>query len=371
MELSIAFLTGARSEYSLAKDFLFALESDEDFELAVVPNGMHLLESYGMTVNEIREDGFYIFEEVPTYADGNLTKSEELSRTVRMMRNTLSRLSPDAVFIIGDRIEAYGSALAAHFADIPIIHSGGGHLTPGAVDNIYRYNISNLSDLHFVTSRGAYERLIKCALVESKNVHFVGSVAVDQIKRFKEKPKEVDQFVPGLEENSFALMTFHPVTSADEDITDVMKASIEEILNYDTKVLLTYPNNDKGSGEIMSVIDCFRIKEDVFAEPHLGAEGYYAALDDCLFAIGNSSSGIMEAPYFHKPVIDIGSRQEGRAKDDPIVSIPSTPKQVRSAIKKGFSEGWPEKNCSHLYGKGNSVMKVIKNIKNYFSSTSK
>ncbi len=371
MELSIAFLTGARSEYSLAKDFLFALESDEDFELAVVPNGMHLLESYGMTVNEIREDGFYIFEEVPTYADGNLTKSEEISRTVRMMRNTLSRLSPDAVFIIGDRIEAYGSALAAHFADIPIIHSGGGHLTPGAVDNIYRYNISNLSNLHFATSKGAYKRLIECTLVDRKNVHFVGSVAVDQIKKFKENPKRVDQFVTGLEPNSFALMTFHPVTSSNEDITDMMEVSIEEILSYDIKVLLTYPNNDKGSGEIMSVIDRFRVREDVFVEPHLGAEGYYAALNGCIFVIGNSSSGIMEAPYFHKPVIDIGSRQEGRAKDDQILSISGTKKQVRSAIKKGLSGGWAEKKCSHLYGKGGSVMKVVKNIKNYLSGISK
>lgn len=370
MELSVAFLTGARSDYSLAKDFLFALESDEDFELAVVPNGMHLLESYGMTVNEIREDGFYIFEEVPTYADGNLNKSEELSRTVRMMRDTLSRLSPDAVFIIGDRIEAYGCALAAHFADIPIIHSGGGHLTSGAVDNIYRYNISNLSSLHFATSKESYQRLIECTLVERQNVHFVGSVAIDQIKRFKENPRKIDQFVSGLKPDSFALMTFHPVTSVDRDVIEVMIFSIEEILRYDTKILLTYPNNDKGSGEIMSIIDCFRGREDVFVEPHLGAEGYYAALCNCLFVIGNSSSGIMEAPYFHKPVIDIGSRQEGRAKDDSIVSIPGTKKQARSAIKKGFSNGWPEKSCSYLYGKGDSVVRVVKNIKNHFLSPS-
>jgi UDP-hydrolysing UDP-N-acetyl-D-glucosamine 2-epimerase len=367
MELSIAFLTGARSEYSLSKDFLFALEGDEDFDLAVVPNGMHLLESYGLTVREIREDGFYIFEEVPTYAEGGLAKSEELTRTVQMMHDTLSRLSPDAVFIIGDRIEAYGSALAAHFADIPIIHSGGGHLTPGAVDNIYRYNVTNLSSLHFATSRTSYDNLVKCMLTEEESIHFVGSMSIDQIQAFKREPKRIKNVMSKLGPNNYALMTFHPVTSSDDSVSEVMRVSVEEITKYNTNVLVTYPNNDQGSKEIISVIDSMRTREDVFVKPHLGSEGYYAALNDCLFVIGNSSSGIMEAPYFHKPVIDIGERQKGRPKDDAIVSVPCSEDHVRSAIKNGFSEGWPEQRCSYVYGRGNSIGKMKNHIRTYFS----
>lgn len=359
MGLKLAFLTGARSEYGLAKGLLRALAEAPWVSLEIIVSGMHLLNKFGHTADEIRSDGFHIAETVATYSEEGEPKAIEFAKTVVLVHDALQRRRPDAVFLIGDRIESYASALAAHFAGIFIIHGGGGHITTGAVDNIYRYNISNLAGLHLTTSRTAFERLRNCPLVHDSDVHLVGSAAVDAILAFKKNPKHIREYIPDMETTHFCLMTFHPATAASEPIGEVMQAAIDYIVEKGVSVLITYPNNDPGSDSVLDVIETNRNRPRVVVVPSLGAEGYYSAINDCCFVIGNSSSGLMEAPYFQKPVVNVGSRQDGRDKDVGVRDVPADKSALIRALEEGFREGWPMVQCSQLYGDGNAVARAM------------
>lgn len=368
MGVTLLFITGARSEYGLAGGLLGRLEADPDVDLAVLPHGMHMQEEFGSTIREIREDGFRIAEEVVTASTAS--KVGEFNQTVERIHGCLLRHRPDAVFLVGDRLEAYGAALAAHFARIPVIHSGGGHWTTGAVDNIYRFNISNLAALHLVTSVGAWERLRRSPLVLPERVHHVGSVAVDRIASFQANPRPASDFIATLAPGGFALMTFHPVTAGDEPIPELVRTAIDTILGHGHQLVGTYPNNDEGSGQIIETLEANRRRLGFHLIESLGYEGYMAALAECSFVVGNSSSGLMEAPYFHKPVLDVGSRQEGREKDVGVRSVASDPSTLKAAIVEGFRRGWPEASCNMLYGDGNSVERAHAVIRNFlFAST--
>jgi UDP-hydrolysing UDP-N-acetyl-D-glucosamine 2-epimerase len=355
----LAFISGSRSEYGIAKALLFALEADIGFDLEIIPTGIHLLHKYGYTVDEIIADGFYICDMVPTYIESGEPKAIEFGRTFERMSSLLARKKPHAVLLIGDRIEPYASALAAHFLGIPILHIGGGHITKGAVDNIYRYNISNLASLHFTTTKNTYERLCSTPVVDNTTVYFIGSVAIDAIMEFKKVPKPISTIVKGLIPGQFALMTFHPVTATQEPIQEIMQVAIDQILKSGFAILLTYPNNDLGSEFILEVISENRKRAGIFVKPSLGSKDYHAALNDCSFVIGNSSSGLTEAPYFNKPVLNIGVRQDGRDKDEGVTDVEPISKAVKEILASGFEACWPMVSCNNLYGTGQSVKKFI------------
>lgn len=359
----VAFITGARSEYSLARGLLRALKEDSDFELTIIANGMHLLQTYGHTITELRNDAYGRIYEVPTYSELSNEKVADFTNTVSALSIVLREILPDIAFIIGDRIEAYGAALAAHFVGIPIAHSGGGQITEGAIDNIYRYNITNLSDLHLVTSKLSQQRLRALPTVASDRVLFAGALNVDEIYSFRANPRGIDEFLDGVDSRPYALATFHPVTQGDEPIDSLLVRSVEVITSMGYNILLTYPNNDDGALPIIETILSIQNKPGVFVCESLGAEGYYAALNDCLFVIGNSSSGIREAPYFEKPIINVGNRQKGREKDVGIVDVPATAASICNAVTQGRSQGWPQPSCSNIYGNGTAVETCIEAIR--------
>ena len=360
MAISLGFVTGARSDYGLTRKLLSELSNDSDFEVYIYVTGLHLLNKYGYTINEIMGDGHNIKKAISTYTEDGRNKVYEFTTTVDKVYRALSNENLDAVYIVGDRIEAYASALAAHFLGIPIVHYAGGQITKGAVDNIYRYNISNLASIHLTTCKSAFERLRNNYPIESENVYLVGSTAVDAIFEYKKNPQPISEVFPVLKQGNFALMTFQPVTKSEEPIAALMDSSIKKILKYKVKVLVTYPNNDTGSEEIIKIIQRHQKNDNVIVSKSLGAAGYYTTLDNCSFVIGNSSSGIVEAPYFSKPVLNIGTRQEGRDKDVCVNDIEPQGKQVEQAIENGFKKEWPQCSCNHIYGTGNSIKKIKK-----------
>ncbi len=371
MVINLAFLTGARSEYGIAKPLLKQIVEDPDFNLSIFPDGMHLLKEFGSTVNEINNDGFTITEPIYTY-NSIKEKAHQFSNSVRLTYDILKKYDIDLVYVVGDRIEAYTAALAAHFLKIPIAHFGGGTITAGAVDNFYRYNITNLSDIHFATSKNNYERLVKCVLTKKENVHFTGSTAVDSIIKFKQnKRKHHSGVVKELKINNFALMTFHPVTANVEPISELMETAIDSIVEHGCDILITYPNNDDGYESIIEVINKWKVKKEIKVVKSLGAEKYYEAIENSLFVIGNSSSGVIEAPYFNKPVINIGTRQDGRDKDPLVKDVKAEVESLINAINMGFADGWENGDCSYLYGYGDSIKKVCSIIKDYFENGKK
>jgi UDP-N-acetylglucosamine 2-epimerase len=176
----------------------------------------------------------------------------------------------------------------------------------------------------------------------------------DDIFSFLEKPVPISHFVPEITDEPYALMTFHSVTNAHEPIAEILRASVSQILSHGFKVMLTYPNNDEGTQEILQAIESVENLDGVVIRKSSGAQGYYAALNDCEFVIGNSSSGVREAPYFNKPVVNVGTRQDGREMDEGVESVEPTVEAVTAALADGFERAWPKYPCAEIYGSGNT-----------------
>lgn len=362
--MKIGFFTGARSEYGIMKSLIKSVAHDKVLTYSLYVSGIHLLERFGYTYREIEDDGLTIHYKIGIYNEHNEPGAKEFSKAIERFSNVLSEDRPDKVFIIGDRPEVYAMALAAHFQKVSICHSGGGNITKGALDNIYRYNISNLASIHIATSKQNYDRLLQVPIIDSARVVFAGSLAIDSIVEFLKNPKPIESTIPELKGTPFCVMTFHPVTAKTENIAAVLDSSIQEIINQGTHVLLTYPNNDPGYKEILNRINQWRNHPNVIVVENLGAEAYYSALYSCQFVIGNSSSGIVEAPYFHKQVINIGTRQEGREADNSITTIEADKEKVIKGINLGFSEGWVAMPNTNIYGDGKALDKIIDALKN-------
>ena len=361
--INIGFFTGARSEYGLSIDLLRALHANPNFNLLIYPHGLHLLNKFGYTISEIEKDGYKIGEKILTYSENGDDKVFELTNSINKIYDTLKRSNLCAVYIVGDRIEAYAVALAAHFCKLPIFHIGGGTITEGAVDNIYRYNITNLSTIHFASSRKSFKRLLSIQMIDKNKVFFVGATAIGNLKKFQANPIPIDNYVKNLKNKDYALMTFHPVTKQKEPTSKIMDYSIKEIIIMGFDILITYPNNDEGNDKLLDIIKKWKNNKNIHVIKNLGVPGYYAAINEAKFIIGNSSSGIIEVPYFNKPVMDVGSRQKGREKDIGVLEIKPDTNSIKKVLRDGFNSGWPKIVCNEIYGDGNAVEKILSTMK--------
>jgi UDP-hydrolysing UDP-N-acetyl-D-glucosamine 2-epimerase len=355
--MKIAFITGARSDYGPFRSTLKAISQDDIFDLTILAHGMHFLELFGNSINELKNDNYGRIVELNTL-ETNLDKCFEFTNTVDLIYNHLKENLYHLVIVVGDRLESYAASLAAHFAKIPVLHSGGGHLTRGAVDNIYRYNISNLATYHLTTSKKAYATLKKIPIIDKNKLYFTGSATVDAIKDFLVSPISIENYIPALGGNEYTLMTFHPVTLKDEPIIKMMKASVEYLLTHDVNILITYPNNDDKSQDIITYIKSIENQKGVYVMPHLGSMGYYSAIYNADFVVGNSSSGIMEVPYLKKYFVNVGSRQDGRALDRSIINVDANVKDVIDALSSLLLGNSNLVKNEELYGDGTAVEKT-------------
>lgn len=359
--IRIGFITGARSEYGVMKRVISSLAADNRFDVSIVATGMHYLHKYGDTINEIRRDALAPIIDAPCYVEEERGKEKDFVLLIDTLYKAFKEHPFDVIYIIGDRLEAYGAALAAHFQKIPVAHFAGGQLTNGAVDNIYRYNISNLATLHFVTNTFAKQRLLQCPIIDGDNVYHVGSSAIDSIKEYLRHPKEAGEIDERLKRGNYALMTFHSETKGvltKNTIPEVMDIAISTILNGSVKLLITYPNNDDGSEAIIKVIEKWQDNPNVVVRKNLGSDYYYTAVDNALFVIGNSSSGIIEIPYFQKYTVNIGERQTGRNAPASVISLPDDCEQVSDALNKLLDNPICTLPQECIYGKGDSINKI-------------
>lgn len=357
--MKIAFITGARADYGPFRSTLKGISEEKNFNLDIIVHGMHLMKLYGNSVEEIKKDKFGKIIKLNTLKK-DINKSDEMIKTIKVLHNFLKSSSYDLVILVGDRLETYAGAIASHFAKIPILHSGGGHITSGAVDNIYRFNITNFAKYHFTTSIKANDCLKNIPSINKDKLFFIGSPTVDAIKKFLKSPLRIELFVPDLLNKRYVLMTFHPLTLIKEPIVEILEASINFLMKKNISVLITYPNNDESSKDIRVCIDAIKKNKNVYAERHLGSLGYYTAIKYSEFIFGNSSSGIMEAPYFNKHVVNVGTRQEGRALDRSITNVSAKVGNVIKILNKLVDGKIRLLKNEKLYGNGTAVDRSIK-----------
>lgn len=365
----ILVVTGTRAEYGLLYWTMKRITEDENLELQLIVTGNHLVPEYGLTVKQIEKDGFNIDEKIDMLISSEEKSSILKSMGIEMiqMAQSLDRLKPDIMLILGDRYETFVAATCAMMMNIPIAHMNGGESTEGAVDEQIRHAITKMSHIHFPGAEAYREKIIKMG-EEPWRVNNVGQAGIENIKRLNLLNREDICNELGISMcKKIFLVTYHPTTLEIENILSEIENLLCALDKYDAEIIFTYPNADFGSKIIVNKINKFvESKKNVYMFYSLGQLRYLSLMKNCDVVIGNSSSGILEAPYFRKPVVNIGDRQKGRLRSKNIVDVNSKEEEIILAIDKCLhEEEFIEsiKSITNKYGNGETSNKIVDILK--------
>ena len=364
----ICVITGTRAEFGLLYWLMKEIESDDALELQVIVTGMHLSPEFGLTYKEIEKD-FKIDKKIEMLlsSDTSIGISKSMGLAQISFSESYEDLQPDLLLVVGDRYEIFGAVSAAMIARIPIAHLHGGEATEGLVDESIRHSITKMSHLHFTSTDKYKSRVIQ--LGESPDSVFnVGGLGVDNIEKLQLLTKvdleRVTSFKFG---DKNILVTFHPVTlekcTAETQFQELLD-SIDKLKN--TKIIFTKANSDTDGRVINSMIDVYVGKRDnAISFVSMGQLNYFSALQFIDSVVGNSSSGLLEAPSFKIGTIDIGDRQKGRIKADSVISCDPTQESINNAFDKLYSKSFQKviSNTKSPYGTGGASKKVVRIIK--------
>lgn len=365
---NITVVTGTRAEYGLLKNIMKAIDDDKDLKLQLLVTGMHLSPKYGMTKNDILEDGFIIDEECPILLDynGKDKNAREISIAISEFIGAFNRLKPDIVLVLGDRYEAFAAATTAMAMNIPIAHIAGGEITEGAMDEQIRHSITKMAHIHFPGVE-VYAENIRNMGEENWRVFNVGDSGIENIKLTNMMtPDELKESL-GVEVTADTILaTYHPVTLEVDDVENQINNVINALDKINKPMIITYPNSDNGGDKIISALDKFaKRNSNVNLFKSLGSLRYLSVMKYCGVIVGNSSSALIEAPYLKKPVVNIGNRQQGRLMAENIIQTNYNSDDIYNGIKKAFSPEFNEfvKTVESLYGEGSTSEEIVKVLK--------
>jgi len=363
----IAVFTGTRADYGLLYWLLRDIQANSELKLQVLVSGMHLSPEFGLTKSEIIADGFSIDAEVEMLLSSDSAVGVVKSMGVGLIgfADALNRLEPDCLVVLGDRFEALAVAQAALILGVPIAHIHGGEITEGAYDDAIRHAITKMAALHFVATDVYRRRVIQMG-EDPALVLNVGAIGLDHVVRsdrmsLSELADSLD-FPLG---RPFFIVTYHAATSSVEDPAVVMTNILSALDAFpDHQVLMTYPNADNGGRAIIPLIERYARHNPnrVCVKRSLGSKRYLSALSFASLVLGNSSSGIIEAPAFRVPVVDVGTRQAGRLAADSVIHVDSGRLAIKSAIDKALSGGHRllTDQCVNPYGVGDAAGAIVR-----------
>jgi UDP-N-acetylglucosamine 2-epimerase (non-hydrolysing)/GDP/UDP-N,N'-diacetylbacillosamine 2-epimerase (hydrolysing) len=343
-----------------------SIQEDPDLDLQIIATGMHLSPEYGLTYKLIEEDGFTIDEKVEMMlsSDTPVGIAKSIGLGVIGCADALARLSPDILVLLGDRFEILAAAQAALVARVPVAHIAGGDTTEGAFDEAIRHTITKMSHLHFVTNATSAGRVRQLG-EDPQHVYTVGSPGLDQIGCLKLLDRiEFEQSLGLTLRSRNLLVTFHPVTleqqAAGLQFQELLTALSS--MGPDVGIILTKPNADTGGRALIGMIDEFVARHsNAKAFTSLGQLRYLSAISHVDALVGNSSSGLYEAPSFKKPTVNIGDRQKGRLQAASVLNCEPLADDIVRAIDSALL-----KDCSHVinpYGDGNSSARILAVLK--------
>ena len=371
MNRKICVVTGTRAEYGLLHRLLLILKNDPQIELQLVVTGSHLSPSHGMTVNEIESDGFVPVAKlsVDLSDDSKLATVKVMADVTSQIAKTLSSLNPDVVVLLGDRYEILATAQAALILDIPVAHIHGGEITSGAFDDSIRHAITKLSSLHFVAAEDYARRVVQLG-EQPSSVFNVGSLGVENALASKPMNKSDLSKALNVElESPILLVTYHPTTRSTMSVTEEIDQVLSALENFSyCTIVFTGVNADPGNAEVSTRIAKFVQRDTRLRSLHasLGQTKYLSLLNLCDVVIGNSSSGIIEAPAFGKPTVNIGNRQDGRLRADSIIDVGVAKQEIQTAIETALSPTWRERCAKTVssYKSSNTAQLIADTLKN-------
>ncbi len=337
MNKNILVLTGTRAEYGLLKSSMETIKAHDQLSLSAVATGMHLSPRYGNTVEEIRKDGFTIDREVPMLVEGDtgIAMAKSLGLGTTSLADAFASLDPDIVLLLGDRDEALAGALAAAHMNIPVAHIHGGDAMEGAViDDSIRHAITKFAHIHFPASEKSAERIRKLG-EEEWRITISGAPGLDDVLSGEYEDPETVINRYGIDpDRQLLLLVQHPVTTQSEYAGQQMAATLDAAELVEAQTVIIYPNSDSGSDEIIEEIESRSFDESVKTFQSLPRREYLGLMAAADVMIGNSSSGIIEAPSFGLPVVDIGPRQKGRERAENTISVSHQRDPIQDAIER-------------------------------------
>jgi UDP-hydrolysing UDP-N-acetyl-D-glucosamine 2-epimerase len=366
----ICIVTGTRAEYGLLYWLMKEVASDDDLELQIVATGMHLSPEFGLTYQQIEADGFSMDAKVEMLlsSDTPVGIAKSIGLGVIGFADALERLKPDVLVVLGDRFEILAATQAAMVARIPIAHIHGGETTEGAFDEHIRHAITKFAQWHFVAAEPYRHRVIQLG-EHPERVFNVGSPGLDHFQYMHWLDRPTLERSLGLKLRSpIFLVTYHPVTLDQQSPSIAMQELLVALDSFpDATVILTYPNSDTGGRVLISHIDQWVTHNQHRAKAFvsLGQQRYLSLMGKADVIIGNSSSGLTEAPALKKATVNIGDRQKGRLKARSVIDAPERSADIITAIHQALSSDFQSMlpSVNSLYGIGNASQQIKERLK--------
>lgn len=366
LKRKIMVVTGTRAEYGILKPVLRAIKQHPQLDLLLVVTGMHLSLEFGHTIDEIKKDGFNIDFRVNMLLNGDSKEAmaKSLSIGILNMTKVIKTAKPDIVLVCGDRSEPFAAAIAAAYLTVPVAHLLGGDMAMGSnIDDSIRHAITKLAHIHFAATKKHVKRIIRLG-EESWRVYLVGSPAIDAILHTKIIPlRQIARRFNLNLKKPIILLLQNPTTINVEGASNEIKETLEAVTELSYQTVLIYPNADAGGRRMIRVIKNYEKVPFIRTFKSIPSREYLSLMSVASVMVGNSSSGIIEAPSFNLPVINLGIRQIGRECTGNVINVGHNKKEIIKAINKAlYNEKFKKivKKCKNPYGDGKASRRIVK-----------
>lgn len=363
MKRKILYISGTRADYGLMRSILFQIHKHESLSLDIVVTGMHLMDEFGMTFDEIKKDGFnYHIVDVHYDDDTKESMAQFIGKFIQSLSPLVQSINPDIILVLGDRGEMLAGAIVGAYLSIPVAHIHGGEVT-STVDDLARHAITKLSHIHFPATEESAQR-IKQMGEDPSHIFVVGAPGLDQI--LNEPLLDLEELEEKYQldfSDNVLLVVQHPVTLETDQAPKQIRETLKAVSLLKFQTIVIYPNADAGGREMINIIKEYEHLPFIHTYKSIPHKDYLSLMQHSSVLIGNSSSGIIEAPSFGLPTINIGTRQEGRERGNNVIEVDYEKNEILKAIKIAlFDDDFGEKIQEKInpYGDGKSGQRIVK-----------
>ncbi len=357
-------ITGIRSEYDIMSSVFREIANHSNLDLRLIVTGAHLSEKYGLTIKEIRKDKFKISDEIESLLDSDTDSSRVigLSIQVEAMTRAIKKIKPDILLVLGDREESLAVAIVGTYLSIPVAHISGGDKVVGNIDDHVRHSVTKLAHIHFPTSEDSKKRILKMG-EEKFRVFNVGNPGLDRLRNYPQLSRIQLSERIGFDiknEKHFLVLIQHPLSSEFKKSYQQMRVTLSAIIELGLKTVVIYPNSDAGSEGIIKAIDEFKNFSNIKIFKNIPRLEFINLLRIASCLVGNSSCGILEAPFLKLPVVNVGNRQKERMHAKNVSFVSHNKHQIMKAINKSLSLNYKNKmkKIKNPFGNGKSSGKI-------------
>jgi GDP/UDP-N,N'-diacetylbacillosamine 2-epimerase (hydrolysing) len=364
-------VTGIRSEYDIMSSVFRAIDVHPDLDLQLVVTGAHLSEAYGYTAAEVLADGFDVADEIESLINGDRDSSRVKGMAIQLqgLVQTVARVKPDMLLVLGDREEAMTTALVGAYMNIPVIHVGGGDRVVGNVDDQVRHAVTKLAHLHLVTNSESAERVLRLG-EQSFRVVNVGNPGLDrllQVPKLNAAELSLRLGFKIVDGEPLLMVIQHVISTEIEHAYEQMKVTLDAIQDLGLPTVLSYPNSDAGGQKMIQAILEYESLPNLYTAKNIPRLEFVNLMRRASCLLGNSSAGILEAPLLKLPVVNVGNRQIGRLHAENVEFVPHDKEQIIKAVRHAVhNQEYLEvvSNCSNPYGDGQSSERIAEIIAN-------